>query len=75
MNLGDLEEALARSRGEERPSRLARGLGWLGGLFDRDGDVEVAEAEPRRAPVAAPQVDELAELKARLQTLQDPRIQ
>jgi len=74
VNLGDLEEALARSRGEERPSRLARGLGWLGGLFDRDGDVEVAETEPIRAPVAT-QVDELAELRARLQTLQDPRIQ
>jgi len=75
VNLGDLQEALARSRGEERPSRLARGLGWLGGLFDRDGDVEVAEAEPRRATVAAPQVDELAELRARLQTVQNPRIQ
>jgi len=75
VNLGDLEEALARSRGEERPSRLARSLDWLGGLIGRDRDVEVAEAEPRRAPVAAPQVDELEELKARLQILQDPRIQ
>ena len=62
--------------GEE--GRLARGLGWLGGLFGRDRDVEVAEAEPRRAPVVAPpkeEVDELDELRARLQILQDPIIQ
>ena len=75
VNLGNLEEALARSRGEEQPSRLTRGLGWLRDFFDGDRDAQVAEAEPGRAPVAAPQVDELAELKARLQILQDPSIQ
>ena len=78
INLGTLENLYGDDAPETAiagPSRLTRGLGWLRGLFDRDGDVEVAEAEPRRAPVAAPQVDELAELKARLQTLQDPRIQ
>jgi len=74
INLGTLENLHGDAApGEE--GRLARGLGWLGGLFGRDRDVEVAEAEPRRAPVAAPPVDELAELRARLQTLQDPRIQ
>ena len=78
INLGTLENLYGDDAPETAiagPSRLTRGLGWLRGLFDRDGDVEVAEAEPRRAPVAAPQVDELAELKARLQILQDPSIQ
>ena len=43
VNLGDLEEAIARSRGQERSSGMKRGLAWLAGLFDRDGGVEVAE--------------------------------
>tara|TARA_R110001592_G_scaffold87421_3_gene258238 strand:- start:4290 stop:5255 length:966 start_codon:yes stop_codon:yes gene_type:complete len=45
VNIGNLEEALARSRGEEQPFRVTRGLGWLRDLFDRDGGEQVAETD------------------------------
>jgi len=63
INLGNLEEALARSGREEQPSRLARGLGWLRGIFDRDDDVQVAER-------VAPPVDELRDI----QPVREPRL-
>ena len=63
INLGNLEEALARSGREEQPSRLARGLGWLRGIFDRDDDVQVVER-------VAPPVDELRDI----QPVRGPRL-
>jgi hypothetical protein len=78
INLGTLENLYGDGAPETAiagPSGRTRGLGWLRDFFDGDRDAQVAEAEPGRAPVAVPQVDELAELKARLLTLQDPRIQ
>ena len=38
VNLGDLQEALARSRGEERPGLLARGIEGLKNMFRREED-------------------------------------
>jgi hypothetical protein len=38
VNIGDLQEALARSRGEERPGLLARGIEGLRNMFARGRD-------------------------------------
>jgi len=62
INLGTLENL----HGDE-PSMMARGLGWLKGRFGRDDDVEMAEAEPRRTPVAPP-VETIEDMRRRLVT-------
>ena len=43
VDIGDLQEALARSRGEERPGLLARGIEGLRNMFARDRDREFVE--------------------------------
>jgi len=75
INLGPREELLAAYEAalNPQPSRMARGLGWLKGLFSRDDDVQVAETEAPRV-VEAPQVDELAALRAQLGELDTPTI-
>jgi len=62
INLGTLENL----HGDE-PSMMARGLGWLRGRFGRDDDVEMAEAEPGRTPVAPP-VETIEDMRRRLVT-------
>jgi len=68
INLGPREELLAAYEAaiNPQPSRLSRGLDWVKGWFDGDDDdVQVAETEAPRV-VEAPQVNELAELRAQL---------
>lgn len=63
INLGTLVE----SEADEEPSRLARGIGWLGNLFDRERPAEEAPTPP------AQEVDQVAELLARLRPTQRPQ--
>ena len=46
INLGDLEDALARSQEEDEPGFLTRGLAALGNLFKREREPSVAQVGP-----------------------------
>ena len=61
INLGPKEEILAAyaAANDPQPSRMKRGLAWLGSLIGRDGETQVAETEIRRTP---PTVDQLNEM-------------
>ena len=52
VNIGDLQEALARSRGEERPGLFRRGIEGLRNMFVRGRDEEPAMTE--QPPVRIP---------------------
>jgi len=61
INLGDLQEALARSREPESP----RGLAWLRNLFGRDRDEPQVAGGPPNIPEAPPSLSlDLSERQA-----------